>query len=301
MKKVMLAVLLFSTLGLIVAGCGFYSQTDLMATSVAGTLQSQSMMETSVAATIAAMLPPGITPEPTIATTALPVEPVPNTQCGHLAVFISPAIASGVTCQNVPENINPDGMYGDTYPRHDELTLSYIFPAQHFHQARILVYPLARYAELLPDSIPGRVQKLQDMLAGGTLEEGIPLLPFFNAAQVFKAKVRKIENAGMEGFRFLTEYAQYAAPISNREMFYTFQGITRDGQYWVSVILPVTHPILPANSDNPPGDQDWETFTNDYEVYLTGIVTQIDALSDDSFNPSLILLDALVAGITVNP
>ena len=52
------------------------------------------------------------------------------------------------------------------------------------------------------------------------------------------------------GVRFLTEYAQYFVPVNNHDLFYTYQGLTNDGQYWISVILPINHPDLPANADN---------------------------------------------------
>ncbi|MEO8354588.1 MAG: hypothetical protein ABI621_01610 [Chloroflexota bacterium] len=32
------------------------------------------------------------------------------------------------------------------------------------------------------------------------------------------------------GIRFLTQYAQYPAPINNHELFYHFQGLTNDGK-----------------------------------------------------------------------
>jgi hypothetical protein len=299
-KRIFIIGIIFLTTMLATA-CGLNSPVDSVATSVAATLQSQSMMETSVAATVTVMAPQQPTLEPTATGEPQPEIPAANTQCGHLSVFISTAIASSMTCQDVAENINPDGMQGDTYPRHDELTLTMVYPAEHFLPARIIVFPIARYQELLPDTIPGRVQGLQDKLSGGSMEGGIPLLPIFNAAQIFKANVQKIENQDIQGFRFLTEYAQYAAPINNHDLFYTFQGITRDGQYWVSVILPTTNPILPENSDNPPGNVDWETFTNNYQSYLPEIVAQLDALQGDSFNPPLAMYDTLVASITVTP
>ena len=57
--------------------------------------------------------------------------------------------------------------------------------------------------------------------------------------------------------RFLTEYAQYTAPVNNHELFYHFQGVTRDGAYYIIAIFPITVPVLAETSDAaaalPPG------------------------------------------------
>ncbi|HEX9387675.1 MAG TPA: hypothetical protein VF918_15235, partial [Anaerolineales bacterium] len=52
-----------------------------------------------------------------------------------------------------------------------------------------------------------------------------------------------------QGVRFLTEYAQYAASANNHDLFYHFQGLTRDGAYYIIAILPITVPVLAETSD----------------------------------------------------
>ena len=78
-----------------------------------------------------------------------------------------------------------------------------------------------------------------------------------------KPEYLKFENGS--GVRYLTMYGQGFAPINNHDLFYSFQGLTADGRYWVSVIMPVNHPSLQATYDDPlPADfaQFAENFEN---------------------------------------
>jgi hypothetical protein len=179
--------------------------------------------------------------------------------------------------------------------------------ADKFFTPHILVYPVQRYAELLPDFIPGRVSELQTLIGGqapdfgGSFGTALPFLPVFNAGQIFFAQYQAVPFVNGSGIRFLTEYAQYTAPVNNHDLFYTFQGLTSDGQYWVSAILPINHSILPADAANPPGGQTWEEFSDNYQTYIVDMVGQLNAQPPDNYLPTLTALDALVSSITVQP
>jgi hypothetical protein len=81
-------------------------------------------------------------------------------------------------------------------------------------------------------------------------------------------------------------------------MFYTFQGITLDGQYIISIILPVSHPSLPADNSEVPGG-DLEAFANTFPAYIQEIERYLGEASPSSFTPSLDMLDTLVHSLTV--
>jgi len=227
-----------------------------------------------------------------------------NVICNELSLYLDPALASGYVCETIPES--PYEM--ETYPEHTKVTLQGYALSDKFFEPQILVYPVARYTELLPDVIPGRVTELQGLIAGGpapvfgtSFSDSLPFLPTFNAAQVFFIgyQVVPFQNGG--GIRYMTEYAQYAAPVNNTDLFYTYQGLTPDGQYWISAILPINNSILPADAVNPPGGMTWEDFTNGYETYITDTLNQLNAQPPESYTPTLAALDALVSSITVTP
>jgi hypothetical protein len=224
--------------------------------------------------------------------------------CNELSFYLDPALATGFDCQTVPES--PSEM--ELYPAHTKVILQGYPLADKFFEPQIMVYSVAAYTALAPTVIPDRVADLQTMVASGhnplykgTTSKAIPFLPTFNAGQAFYSKGKLQPFTSGIGVRFLTEFAQYFVPANNFDLFYTYQGVTTDGQYWVTAILPINHPILPDNAENPPGGMTWEAFTAGYETYIVDIVGQLNSRPPESFTPTLLALDALVTSITITP
>lgn len=232
-------------------------------------------------------------------TTVPPVNPVPvaNVTCNELSFHLDPLLASGYNCDTVPENAEGIGIT----PQYTNLTLQGYILSGEFFDAHISVLPVQRYIQLLPDNIPSQVTNLQSLLGGGAAGDSLPLLPIFNAAQVFHAQYQVVPFVNGGGIRFITLYAQYYAPINNHDLFYTYQGLTSDGLYWVSAILPINNPILPPNGDTLPGGMSQEQFAANYDPYITDLTSQLNSQASDSFSPTLAALDALVASITIQP
>lgn len=248
---------------------------------------------------------PAPTETPIVTEPPEPTEPPVNvTTCNELSLLLDPALASGYDCERIPES----DLELEVYPEHTRLTLQGYPLSDKFFEPHISVYPVQRYSELQPDFVAERLDSLQALIGGGPAPVfggsfGIPLpfLPVFNAGQVFFANYQVVPFVNGSGIRYLTEYAQYYAPVNNNDLFYTYQGLTSNGQYWISIILPINHPMLPADATNPPDDMTWDEFSNSYETYIGDMVNQLNAQAPDSFVPSLTALDALVSGITIQP
>jgi hypothetical protein len=249
---------------------------------------------------------PTNTPAVTEPPTSPPTEPpeTTNLTCHELALLLDPALASSYDCQKVPASNEEFSVY----PEHTLLTLHGYPLAGKFFEAKIAVYPLESYRLLQPDFVNERVASLQTFTTGavtptfsGSFGPSLPFLPVFNAAQVFFAQYQVLPFANGNGIRFLTEYAQYYAPVNNNDLFYTYQGLTSDGQYWISAILPINHPTLPADAVNPPNGMTWEEFSNNYEPYIADMINQLNSQPPDSFIPTLTALDALVSSIVIQP
>ena len=244
--------------------------------------------------------------EPPVVEPPVVTEPpiVNNVFCHELSLFLDPTLATGYDCQIVPES--PYEM--DLYPEHTELTLTGYPLVDKFFEPKIMVYPLAAYTLLAPSSIPGRVTALQALVTSGTVppfassfSESVPFLPLFNAAQAFYAQAQVQPFGSGSGVRFLTEFAQYYVPVNNTDLFYTFQGLTSDGQYWVTAILPINLAMLPASADPLPGGMSFEDFANNYSTYINDMVNQLNAQAPGNYTPTLTALDALVSSITITP
>jgi hypothetical protein len=238
---------------------------------------------------------------PAATSTESPTEAIPpviaNLTCGILSLYLDPLLATGYSCETIPES--SEGM--EIYPEYLNLTLGGYTLANKFFEPHISVFPLQRYDELIPNLVPDRVSALQNLAGGGAPGNPLPFLPTFNAAQVFYAQYQALPSASGAGIRYLTEYAQYLAPVNNNDLFYTYQGVTADGKYWVSAILPVNHSILPADAVNPPGGMSWEEFSNNFSSYIEDMIDQLNTQPSGSFTPSLDMLDALCSSITIAP
>ena len=224
--------------------------------------------------------------------------PTTSVNCDGVSLSYADALAAGVSCETVPVEELMGGV--GFMPEHLELAFNnYVLPDT-FHAPQIHIYPVSG---LESGSEPARdiVTRLRQFLADRPAEpEEIPFLPLWNAGQLMQTQVAYLNFQNGSGVRFLSEYAQYYAPINNTDMFYTFQGLTVDGQYYIAAVLPVSHPTLPPDSSEIPGG-DFDAFADNYLSYIADIEQQLAAADPASFAPSLALLDGMIQSISVAP
>jgi hypothetical protein len=246
---------------------------------------------------------PATNPVPTVLPPATDTSlPMTNTTCNEMSLFLDAALATGFNCQSVPEAADTSLPPFAINPKYTEITLQGYPLGARMMTPHIDVFPVERYGQLLPDTLPTFVADLQSFINGtapGTQE--LPLLPIQNAGQLLHVQYQIIPFANGKGTRFLTEYAQFYDPINNFDMFYTFQGLTSDGKYWISAVLPISNPLLPADGKNPPNGQSWDAFGNAFPKYLSDIVTQLNSQTPESYSPTIPMLDTLIASIRIQP
>ncbi|MBE0697395.1 MAG: hypothetical protein IH586_10770, partial [Anaerolineaceae bacterium] len=159
------------------------------------------------------------------------------------------------------------------------------------------VYPVEDFRRL-SSGAGDTIDSLETLLAQKPADaQHMPFLPIWNAAQVFHSNVQYLEFQNGSGVRYLTLYAQYAAPINNFDLFYTYQGLSADGRYYISAILPVTHPSLVEKADALT-QAEMEAIAQDPKYYPT-TSTKLSAEPGASFTPSLEMLDALVTSLNI--
>jgi hypothetical protein len=78
-------------------------------------------------------------------------------------------------------------------------------------------------------------------------------------------------------------------------IFYTFQGISADGAYYVSIIVWLDSSMLPAEVG---ADFDWDAFYAAPAPYFTDLIATLNAAAPDAFVPSLTTLDAMVQSVS---
>jgi hypothetical protein len=144
-----------------------------------------------------------------------------------------------------------------------------------------------------------QIEALQSLLESrpSEIKNEIARLPLINAAQVFHAQVKYLDFRNGSGIRFITQYSQEAAPIVNQYLFYSFQGLTDDGAYYVSAQFPITT----ASLSDQPIIEDWDAFFAGYQDYLVETVQNLNALPSNEFEPDLEVIDSVIQSFVVSP
>jgi hypothetical protein len=163
---------------------------------------------------------------------------------------------------------------------------------------QILIYPTQTFSRM-SEVAGGRIEELRALLEARPpiAENEIPLLPRINAAQVFHVQVKYLDFQNGSGVRFITHYSQDVSPITNQNIFYTFQGLTDDGAYYVAAYFP----IAATGLSNKPGVEDPETFNAQYQDYLAETIGYLNGLTSHELEPDLGLLDNLIQSLVVDP
>jgi hypothetical protein len=154
-------------------------------------------------------------------------------------------------------------------------------------QRQVLVYPLVAYRALFPageqvlldQRVAALFRLLEDRPEFVDAEE-IPVLPDPGTAQAFRARIRYLRFDGGSGVAFITRYpASEAFPTGS--LTWTFQGVTDDGRYWVSVFHPVHASGLPTTGP------------------AYAVARHLDAMHPDGIRPSPDTLAAIARTLRV--
>lgn len=294
MKNRFLLILLASVLGL--SACAKPTQQSLPAT----TATPANTVDVPRFPTSTATITP--TPVPTPGDTRYDLDGIS---------FVVPAcMALRPVVETIPAAIlDPNGGPMMYYPAHRQVTYGSYPLHGKFFEPLLRVFPVAEF-EPMSDMSADRIARMREVLKDQTIEpkNTIPLLPGYNAAQVFHAQVKFIDFRSGKGVRWLTELAQYSAPVNNRDLFYSYQGMTSDGKYWISVMLPVNTAYLQETWDSievPVGGLMQPSATDfnredKLKTYYALMLLMLNNTPDDAYTPALNCLDGLVSSISIS-
>ena len=257
--------------------------------------------------------------------TLSPVEPTPGPVVTATPPG-TPLTLSGISmrvpgCLPVSESLefvpaqlyDPMGGPQEVFPAHRRVNFSGYPLSGTFFSPFMRVFPVADFATAYAladeDYSATTITQLQELLATRppAVEGSLPFLVMAGAAQIFHTKMAYLDFVNGSGVRYLTSYGQYSVPYNNHDLFYTFQGLTADGKYWVSVIFPVNHPVLPPTYDStavPPGGMpipSWDspTYEEDMRTYYAAMQGIMTASADASFVPGLDCLDQYIQSLNI--
>jgi len=243
--------------------------------------------------------------KPTQTETVIMLEGTPGFMSNMGVSFVFPSgLGDGTENEIVP--------LADDYnqwPQHVKLTLV-DYPLSGVPTAtepQIMVFPANEFAQI-GDCPQAEINGLKEVLATQHAEllqplpctsvaDSLPFLPELHAAQVFHAQEKFLAFKNGDGIRYIMQLSQAHYPVIGEDSLYTFQGLTNDGKYYVSVILPVHLANLGSVSQSIENIQ----IMNDqqYSDYRNAMIGQINQ-ANASFNPSLESLDTLVQSLLVD-
>lgn len=172
------------------------------------------------------------------------------------------------------------------------------------HSAQVIVFRSAdfdAYGRDDPLGFPANLQSLRRVLESGLdpdycqlpfptgLERrAMPFLPWVNARQVFCARLERLDFEHGAGLRYLTAFSQDDSPVLDTQLFYTFQGLSADGELYIAAHFPLRSGIFPLDPQIA-GQAD--------RMLLADQLTRLNEVPGEQFDPPLGLLDDLVRSI----
>ncbi len=271
---------------------------DNVATAVASTMQ---------ALTAAA---PTSTSTPTANDTTLAGVPV---NYKNVSFTIPTGLASDAAPLTVAAATEQNGGPWGVGPEHIEFRLdNYYVAVKPFSACQIDIYPADEYSNQYAGANVS-IQRLKGLLSNPSASltnETLPQVPYFNAASMFAAQVKRLHFGNGDGVRMVTQYAQGFVPIANDGTFYHFEGLSSDGKYYIIAVLPIQAPFLQNSSDPnsaapvggiPFPDLNSMGTPSVYNNYIAAVAAKLDANPADQFSPSLEKLDALMQSFKVAP
>jgi hypothetical protein len=235
-----------------------------------------------------------------------------------------PALASRVETGVVPAvPLNDQILFAEAHPEYAQIRFvgfndGWVYDLPIYAEervAQVMVFRSADFPGYGDDSQQGFVnqsQALRRILQSGVdmercaeplmdYESALPFLPWTNSKQAFCAQPKVVEFGGGKGVRYLAYYAQDPSPALDSKIFYTFQGISDDGQYYVAAFFPVQTGIFPTQPPACPkcGDPTYDPFV-EWAAVLQEQLSQLNAQAEEDFSPALPVLDELVKSITIS-
>jgi hypothetical protein len=215
-------------------------------------------------------------------------------------VFAYPGIiAEAAIAQTVPAAGSSDVPWWIASPRHVEFGFNGYAITQTAIAPQMAVYPVDAFVAVNQEAAK-RIAALKDLLKyrPESVEGELPFLPLWNAKQAMHAQMKYLVFQNGEGIGYLTQYGQGPAALNNQELFYTFQGLTFDGKYYVAAILPAHSGLLPGTPESVPAAER-DAVAGDYAGYLKNMAAKLDAQGNADFKPALDDLATLVESIRV--
>ncbi|TSA84453.1 hypothetical protein FNU79_10810 [Deinococcus detaillensis] len=141
-------------------------------------------------------------------------------------------------------------------PTHFRLLLQ-AAPSAYGIETELNIYPLAdllhQYPETTDGSVRQQIQKLRSLIAKpATLNTAdvfhLPAVEVVNSSLTVASARKSLSTASLSGVRYLGTFSQDVSRFANTDVRYLFQGLSRDGQYLITLNASFAGNKLPSRS-----------------------------------------------------
>jgi hypothetical protein len=131
-------------------------------------------------------------------------------------------------------------------------------------------------------------------------------MPLINATRVLGVQDKLVSFQNGKGQRAIVHYAQDLGPLTNEGLFYSYQGVTDNGLYYVSATFPVEARVLPKTFADGfpgmptagPGDPGYmEAYVEAMNRFNHDSTERLEQLSAADYQPNLHTLDAAIRSL----
>jgi hypothetical protein len=145
------------------------------------------------------------------------------------------------------------------------------------------------------DALTALLDERPDLAQFQTVEavenfDQLPYIPVLPHGQLIRARAQYVETDEVQGIAYITYSNAAREPFMSNSFSYTFQGLSTDGQYYVSASMPLTTSLFPSELDS----FDPAAFEAEWPEYLADSIASLNDAAPEDFEPSLGVLDGLI-------
>jgi hypothetical protein len=121
--------------------------------------------------------------------------------------------------------------------------------------------------------------------------QNLPYVPVLTHGQIIHARAHYIETENVKGIAYILQVNAAAEPFLSNSFWYTFQGISSDGEYYINATFKLTTDLFPLETG---GEFDPAAFSENLESYYSESISILNAAAPDDFSPSLSEIDEMI-------
>ncbi len=222
-------------------------------------------------------------------------------------------VAKTYEWQAVPAQPIPPGPGGQGYPRHVLLTFDGENPQEGAasNDPSLRIFPILPYISLYEaagrDVVSDQVSRLQQLIGsaqGRPMPPSgwMPLLPPPASLMEQWAQYRDYDFSSGMGVRYVSDAPdrQSTGVWANDTTGYYYQGLTKDGRYYVSFYWPVRTEALPNSAAEAlPAVQELANSPETHARYIQETRNLLNSLPQDAYTPNLSQLDAMIGTLAI--